>query len=44
MVTEGEKTAQLGMATGRTKRRERVQKRGSRKKQENAEDSPVFST
>ena len=35
MVTEGEKTAQLGMATGRTKRRERVQEQGTRKKQEN---------
>jgi len=32
----GEKTAQLGMATGRIKRRERVQEQGTRKKQENA--------
>jgi len=35
MVMEGEKTAQLGMATGRTKRWERVQEQGTRKKQEN---------
>ena len=35
MDMEGEKTAQLGMATGRAKRRERVQKQGTRKKQEN---------
>ena len=32
---EGEKTAQLGTATGRAKRRERVQEQGTRKKQEN---------
>ena len=32
---EGEKTAQLGTATGRAKRRERAQEQGTRKKQEN---------